>query len=174
MASFNTDYNIVLPTRELEASYNAYIVELGDEERYPFVMDFEQQPFQSLITRLQDLASGKVVPEGAVVNHTYWLVEQEELVGVGNVRPKLNPAIARIGGHIGFGIRPRYRNQGLGSYFLAQLVEKAREHGVSPIHLHCHASNTASSKVIESVGGELESHIEDAHQGVIRRYVVHA
>ena len=97
---------IILPHADYEQSYCDYIEELGKEERYPFVMDFPHLPFADVIQRLEGLSKGINVPNGAVANITYWLVEEGELVGVANVRPQLTPAIAAMGGHIGVGGRP--------------------------------------------------------------------
>jgi hypothetical protein len=51
-------FELILPRLEYEPSYGAYIRELGDEERYPFPLDFEHGDFAALLMRLDDLATG--------------------------------------------------------------------------------------------------------------------
>jgi hypothetical protein len=73
---------LVRPSTKYESSYRAYIVELGDEERYPFPLDFDHKDFPALLRRLNDFEAGRNLPEGYVPSSTYWLVEHGELVGV--------------------------------------------------------------------------------------------
>ncbi len=164
---------LVRPSPQYEASYNDYIVELGEEERYPFPMDFDHTDFQALLEKLDDFSSGRNVPNGYVPATTYWLVEEGELIGVSNLRHHLNERIRESGGHIGLGIRPSYRGQGLGVRLLELTIEKARELKIEEIHIHCHKSNEASSRMIKSVGASLHSEIAEVGSSeVVQRYVL--
>ena len=77
---------LVLPDTEYEASYSEYIQELGDEERYPFPLDFDHSDFPELIARLDKFRRGDDLPEGFVPATTYWLVDGGEILGVSNQR----------------------------------------------------------------------------------------
>jgi len=77
---------LVLPDLAYERSYGAYILELGEEERYPFPLDFEHKDFLALIKRLSDFANGSTFLRGLYRASTYWLVENGELIGVSNLR----------------------------------------------------------------------------------------
>lgn len=161
----------IKPSISYERSYCAYIEELGEEERYPFVMDFPHQPFAQLIERLADIEAGRSLPSGAVANLTYWLVKERELIGVANLRPKLNDAIAHVGGHIGLGIRPSFRRQGYSQQLLNAVLEQAKIQGMSQLSVHCHANNTASNAMIMRCGGVLESAV-DANGERVNRYTI--
>nr|WP_258807969.1 GNAT family N-acetyltransferase [Pseudidiomarina sp. CB1] len=77
----------------------------------------------------------------------------------------------RAGGHIGLGIRPSYRGQGLGKFLLSLTLEKAQQMGIKDIHIHCEKTNPASAAMIIANGGKLHSEITDAaHESVIQRY----
>ncbi len=166
---------LILPRLEYELSYGAYIRELGDEERYPFPLDFEHRDFAALLRRLDDFANGVSLPEGFVPSSTYWLVEGGELIGVSNLRHYLNDRISHHGGHIGLGVRPSYRGRGLGSVLLSFTIQEARKKGIAPIHIHCHKSNTASAKMIARNGGVLDSEVADkGSTEIIQRYYVAA
>jgi len=166
---------LILPRREYESSYGAYIRELGDEERYPFPLDFDHREFDLLLRRLGDFANGVNLPEGIVPSSTYWLVDGGELIGVSNLRHHLNDRIRHHGGHIGLGIRPSYRARGLGNMLLSLTIQEARKKGVTPIHIHCHKSNTASARMIVRNGGILDSEVADeGSTEIIQRYCVAA
>lgn len=164
---------LVLPGAEYEQSYHEYIEELGDEERYPFPLDFDHLDFAALLAKLERFRQGIDLPDGFVPATTYWLVDGCELVGVSNLRHNLNERIRYAGGHIGLGIRPARRGKALGSMLMELTLEKAAERGINPVHIHCHKHNEPSARMIISNGGILESEISDEGE-VVQRYVVNA
>ena len=167
--------SFVQPHVAYEASYVAYIRELGDAERYPFPLDFEHDDFPALLKRLEDCASGVNLPEGFVPSSTYWLIEDGEIVGVSNLRHYLNDRIREYGGHIGLGIRPSCQGRGLGTRLLALTIEAARRRGIGEIHVHCNKDNPASAGMIVANGGMLDSEIEHGDPvEVIQRYIIAA
>jgi len=163
---------LILPTTELENSYRGYIHELGDEERYPFPLDFEHNDFSAMLKRIEDFKTGLDIPKGFVQSSTYWLVDNNEIISCTNIRHCLNERIEHCGGHIGLGIRPLYRGKGLGNLLLKRSIEKAAELGIKPLHIHCHTNNIASCRMIESCGGELSSSVTVGNEE-INRYLVH-
>ena len=164
---------LILPAMEYESSYRGYIRELGEEERYPFPLDFDDSDFSRLLMKLDDFRKGIDLPEGFVPASTYWLVEGNELLGVSSLRHCLNERIRHAGGHIGLGIRPAWRGRGLGSLLLKLTLEKAFENGIRPVHVHCHKHNEPSARMIRANGGILESEII-AGEETVQRYVVSA
>ena len=166
---------LVVPSPEYEQSYRDYIVELGDEERYPFQLDLEHHDFGALLDRLDQFFKGSNIPAGYVQTSTYWLVDGKELIGVSSLRHHLNDAIAECGGHIGLGIRPSRRGLGLGNTLMALTIREARTLGIGDIHVHCHEGNEASERMIVSNGGVLRSQLTLRDAAVtVQRYVVSA
>lgn len=165
--------SLLTPRAALEASYRAYIAELGEEERYPFPLDYPHDDFPALLRRLADLERGIGVPEGAEASSTFWLVDGDELVGVSNLRHALNDRLRERGGHIGLGIRPSRRGQGLGTTLLRLTLARARSRGIVQAHVHCHAHNAASAGMIRACGGVLDSEAGDG-AGRIQRFIVPA
>lgn len=164
---------LILPSLAYEQSYDHYIVELGDEERYPFPLDFDYRPFGALLQRLQDFAEGNNIPDGYVPSSTFWLVEGGEILGVSNLRHRLNQRIRKCGGHIGLGIRPSYRGRGLSHVLMALTIQEARKRGISALHLHCHKDNEASARMILRNGGLLDSEIDDGQPAkTVLRFIV--
>lgn len=162
---------LVSPDARYEQSYRSYIEELGDEERYPFPLDFEHGDFGELLLKLQRFEQGIDIPDGFVPSTTYWLVENDELLGVSNLRHHLNERIRRAGGHIGLGIRPSRWGEGLGNILLKLTLERAFARGLDPVHIHCHKANLASVRMIVANGGTLDSEIREAGD-VVQRYLV--
>ncbi len=66
---------LIQPNLEYEASYRAYLLEVGDEERYPFPLDFDHSDFSSLLDRLDDFQAGRNLPAGYVASSTFWFME---------------------------------------------------------------------------------------------------
>src|SRR5690554_1653524 len=164
-------HQLVLPSATYEVSYRNYIHELGDEERYPFPLDFDHSDFAAMLQKLDDFQQGVNLPEGFVPSSTYWLVRGEELIGVTNIRHYLNDRIRHAGGHIGLGIRPSARGKGMGNLLMQLSIEKAQALGANPVHIHCYKDNLASAHAIMRNGGELESEITDGDK-VVQRYLV--
>ena len=161
---------LVKPHLRFKESYNNYINELADEERYPLTMDFDHTNFDSFLNKLKEYENGESLQEGHVANITYWLVEGSEIIGVSNLRPKLNEQIQYCGGHIGLGIRPSKRRNDFGSKLLELTIQEAWKLGLTELHIHCYKSNLASAKVIQANNGRLHSEI-DVDQ-LVQRYVV--
>lgn len=163
---------LILPGPAYESSYRSYIEELGDEERYPFPLDFDHSDFAQLLARLEEFRTGVNIPEGYVPSTTYWLVQGDELLGVSNLRHHLNDRIRHAGGHIGLGIRPSQRGRGLGTALLQLTIAEAVSRGITEIHVHCHKHNTPSARMIVASGGVLDSELSLDSGEEVQRYVV--
>lgn len=107
--------------------------------------------------------------------HYFWLVDEEKKRFVGEIciRRRLNAALERCGGHIGYGIRPGEWNRGFGTLMLSMALEKARAIGLTDVLITCNDDNAASAKVMEKNGLRLADIIENKSEGNIvriRRY----
>jgi predicted acetyltransferase len=134
-------------------------------------MDFDFSDFERMLEKINDFSVGVNIPAGYVQSSTLWLVNSGELIGVTNIRHKLNKEIEHCGGHIGLGIRPSYRSKGHGTQLMKWSIEKLVGIGVSSIHIHCYKDNIASAKAIESNGGELMSELA-IESRIVQRYLV--
>ena len=108
---------LIRPNANLRDSCCALIAEFvaNGDALVPFTLSFDHTDFDKFLTKLDDCYRGVGIPNGFVPHSTFWLVRGgTEVVGVSNIRHTLTPALLREGGHIGYGIRPAYRRQGLG------------------------------------------------------------
>jgi len=161
---------LIKPHVRFKQSYNDYMNELADEERYPLTLDFDHTDFDKFLNKLEQYEKGQFLQEGHVANITYWLVDDHEIIGVSNLRLQLNAQIQHCGGHIGLGIRPSRRRQNFGTKLLELTIQEAWELGLTQLHIHCYKSNLASAKVIQANNGCLDSEL--MLDQVIQRYVL--
>jgi predicted acetyltransferase len=98
-------------------------------------------------------------PAGWVSGTTWWWVEGREYLGRIDLRHRLTDHLRRVGGHVGYTVRPSARRQGHATAMLAAVLPHARAMGISPVLVTCDVDNVASRRVIEANGGELEDEL---------------
>lgn len=138
----------------------------------PYVLKLPTENFPELVKLLKYRARGIGIAETFVPNETFWLVRDDcEVVGVSNLRLRLNESLEKNGGHIGIGIRPSLRGKGFATLLLAETLKKARERGIFKVLVTCAQSNIASAKVILKNGGVLQvDSLLDEEGEIINRY----
>ncbi|MGY2067930.1 GNAT family N-acetyltransferase [Blastococcus sp. SYSU DS0619] len=104
------------------------------------------------------------------VGCTYrWIVAGQRVLGGVALRHRLDAVLLHAGGHVGYGIRPSARGQGLATWALGRMLEHARTLGLDRVLLVCGEDNTASARTIERSGGVLED-VRPTPAGLARRY----
>ncbi|MCU6713020.1 GNAT family N-acetyltransferase [Paenibacillus sp. J5C_2022] len=126
--------------------------------------------FDSLLVQLRTLRDKPQIDEKTVNSSTFWLLQDDtSIVGVVNIRHRLNKYLLEIGGHIGYGIRPSERRKGYATEMLRLSLLKAGELGLTNVLVTCDKDNLGSAKTIKNNGGVLDS--EAIVDGVkIQRY----
>jgi predicted acetyltransferase len=163
----------VIPSAPHKDSYRALVAEFAarGEPLIPFPLSFPHENFEAFLAQLAGCARGIGIPEGFVPHSTFWLVRGAEVVGVSNLRHELNDRLRVEGGHIGYGIRPTARGQGLGKAILRLTLLEAARRGIGRVLLTCARNNTASAAVIAANGGALESEaFVEARGEVVQRW----
>ncbi|WP_078891333.1 GNAT family N-acetyltransferase [Streptomyces sp. NRRL S-350] len=82
-------------------------------------------------------------------------VEGGEVLGRLAIRHRLTPRPARVGGHIGYDVRPSAHRRGHATAMLAAALPVAAALGIAEALLTFDETNTASRRVIEANGGRL-------------------
>lgn len=108
---------------------------------------------------------GAYLPEGHVPETVLWLIDNGEFVGKINIRHKLTEGLMKLGGHMGYDIRPSKRGKGYGKKMLELALQEAKKLGIENVLITCNFDNIPSKKVIEANGGLLED-----QQGTKLRY----
>lgn len=151
---------LLAPSVAYEASYGGLIEEFvaSGEDLIPFSLNYPHEDFAALVRRLRGHSLGRELQAGFVPNSTFWLVdERDEVVGVSNLRHRLTDALRRLGGHIGYGVRPSQRRKGHATALLRLTLLEAGALGIRRVLLTCDRHNEASLRTIRNNGGVLES-----------------
>ena len=161
-----TSMQLVRPSAHYKDSYLAAMKEFRAEGRKTD-FDFAQAEtdFATFVQELNERPDGKHLPAGFVPESIYWLVDGEEYIGRLSIRHKLNDHLLKIGGHIGYDIRPSKRSRGYGTAILRLGLPKAKELHVERALLTCNENNVASLKIIRKAGGVLESKAPNPEAG---------
>ena len=168
------EYHLITPQYDMEAAYRALLDDFrtAGEDPAPWVLDLPSDNFAALVDELRSDSAGAGGYSEPVPHSTFWLVDQDRnLLGVVNLRHRLNDRLRDHGGHIGYGVRPSARRRGAATRMLALTLAEARHRGLQRVLLTCQWDNTGSIRVIERNGGVLDSESESADgHGVLRRY----
>ncbi|RRR98574.1 GNAT family N-acetyltransferase [Glycomyces terrestris] len=166
---------LIDPTPRLAASFTEALHEFtaADPEVAHswtgMVIDRFQRPGTDWVAEYiaAELGWRTAAPDGFVPVTTLWWAEGDTYLGRISIRHRLNEHLARIGGHIGYDVRPSARRRGHSTAMLAAALPHAAALGIDRALVTCDASNTASRKVIERNGGVLED-----QRGTTLRYLV--
>lgn len=126
--------------------------------------------FDGFLKRLKDESLDTNIKPGHVPETTYWIIDKDGFVGRISLRHVLNDNLLKIGGHIGYDIRPSKRGFGYGERALELVLPKARAMGLDRVLITYDNMNMVSRKIIEANGGVLEDEIpaENGNPGKLK------
>ncbi len=113
------------------------------------------------------------VPEGRVPATQYIFVREEDnqIVGMLQIRHYFNAYLEKYGGHIGYSVAPSERRRGYASQMLKQALPKCKELGIDKVLITCIADNIGSRKTILANGGVYESTVYEPDEKIhLERY----
>ena len=115
-------------------------------------------------------SSEETVAEGWVPSTTLLAYNKENtLVGMIDIRHKLNDYLLEFGGHVGYSVRPTARRQGVATQMLTQTLKICRQLGIKKRLVTCDKTNIASAATIIKCGGILENEVFEG-DALIQRY----
>jgi predicted acetyltransferase len=118
----------------------------------------EPAEFESYVARVRaEELEDPSRPPGMVPQTTLWWVEGDKYLGRLSIRHRLTDHLLRLGGHIGYEVRPTARRQGHATAMLKASLPHARRLGIDPALVTCDDTNIASKLVIEHNGGQFEN-----------------
>ena len=127
-----------------------------------------------IIQRMKDNRDKTKLKPTYVPSYDYFAVDDDKFIGVIHIRVSLTPALLNYGGHIGYGVNPKYWQQGYGTQILKLGLEKSKELiKEDRILVTCDDDNIGSYKIIEKNGGILENKVTNEDSGetfLTRRY----
>ena len=122
--------------------------------------------YYDLLSKMK--AGGYPMPDRVPMD-SYFIESNGRILGELSIRRGLSPQTEHVGGHIGYKVRPSYRNLGVATAALRLALQKLAAMGIDRALVTCDSNNIASARVIEKCGGIRTS---DAARvdGVERRY----
>jgi len=150
------------PGKEYEKSFKKYVLSYKDAGNSFYFDKYKKalENFNEYIKDLQDISKGINVPEDWVPTSTFWLIDNNEVVGVTRVRHQE----VETAGHIGYDISPGNRNKGYGTKILKLALDEALKLGIKEAIVTCSTENSASKKIIEKNNGKLLGTIFDEEE----------
>jgi predicted acetyltransferase len=135
----------------------------------PGEIDGIEADFAGFLAELTRQTGDVQLPDGTLIPRVpqdiCWLVDGRTFIGETGIRYRLNDWLIRIGGHVGYGIRPSFQRKGHGKLILKLALDRLRAAGVERALVTCYDHNVGSAKVIEANGGVLEDIIDDPRGG---------
>lgn len=162
---------LVVPSKEYQKSFKNYTLAYRDIKDEHYFKKYEKalEDFQEYLNDLSRNSNGIDLPQGDVITSTFWLIDNEEVVGVVRIRHEE----VESAGHIGYDISPNYRNKGYGKQILKLALEEAAKIGLQEVVLTCNIDNIASRKIIEINNGKLMGTIYDREDNeYLYKYVI--
>ncbi|GAA0730240.1 GNAT family N-acetyltransferase [Clostridium malenominatum] len=141
------------PNKEYQKSFEEYVQSYknSDENFYYNFYKKALENFNEYLNDLDNYSKGIELPLGWVITSSFWLIDNNEVVGV--IRIRHQDVLAD--GHIGYDISPYHRKRGYGTQILKLALVEAEKIGIKEAMVTCNIDNIQSKKIIEKNNGKL-------------------
>ena len=164
---------LVLPTsedKEKLMDYKREFIENGDSLDGTANLA-NAKTFEEWYSKFCDNLNEETVREGLVPATTYMAVSinDDHLIGMIDIRHRLNDYLLNFGGNIGYSIRKSERKQGYATEMLSLALKECLKLNIKKVLITCDKDNIASAKTIKNNHGELENEVEEGNE-ITQRY----
>lgn len=151
---------LVLPTKKYENSYYELIDSAKKYYEYEQLGNArlkDNETFRDMLKRLSKRRRGININENDVASEVYFIINNEDIVGIVDLRQRLNKNYFTRLGHVTIFIKREERNKGYATEALKLVKKKYAQKYVTNILISCYTDNYAFKRVIEKNGGVLKS-----------------
>jgi predicted acetyltransferase len=127
------------------------------------------QSFSNFVQMLANHEKSIDLPEGFVPSTTFYAFINDEIVARLSLRHTLNDFLNNFGGHIGYGVLPEWRRQGIATKILEMTLPHCKNLGLAKVLITCDEDNIGSAKTIEKNGGVFENHFDPGDGRPLKR-----
>jgi predicted acetyltransferase len=125
------------------------------------------------LIKIENDLNYKNIELNRVPANTYFAIRESDnkIVGMINVRHKLDEKLLKKGGHIGYGVRPTERRKGYATEILSLGLKRCKELKIENVLVTCDKDNIGSVKTKKKNKGILENELIDKKKKkIIQRY----
>ncbi|MBU5677675.1 GNAT family N-acetyltransferase [Alkaliphilus sp. MSJ-5] len=164
---------LVLPTPEYKEELMEYKREfIENEDSMDGTAGLRTaKTFKDWYSVICDNLKEETVRDGLVPSTTYMAISTNDgrLIGMIDIRHRLNDYLLNFGGHIGYSIRKSERKQGYATEMLALGLTECVKLNIKKVLITCDKDNVTSAKTIINNGAKLENEIPEGN-GITQRY----
>ena len=162
---------LIKPTIELKQKALEYRQAHFDNDEHTIEGDNgfdEAETYEDWLVHLERVEAGN--HEYLLPSSTYFAMLDGKIVGVVDVRHKLNDFLLKAGGHIGYSVHPLERRKGYATKILSLALEKCSNLGIDNALVTCNKENVGSQKTILNNAGVLENEYVCENGNITLRY----
>ncbi len=114
----------------------------------------EKLDYNAVLKVVKDYSKGKIFDYDVDYFESsdfYFIFDDEDLIGMGEIRHNLKPLGTQTIGHIACGIRPSKRKQGYALKSVASMIDKIKEDGIDEVIVCHYSENNITPKIIEKL-----------------------
>lgn len=154
-----SDFRLVMPVSEAKHSFLEGLKGIPEKsEKLAWIylgdsadINIPEQNFPDYAMKL--LERQAYPSEGFVCDTVYWAFFKDKMIGRISIRHELNDFLKQVGGHIGYIVHPNWRNKGVASWMLSEILKTDRAKSIGRLLLTCDEDNIASERTILKNGG---------------------
>ena len=166
---------LVFPTEEYREQVMEYLQEHLDNNELEMhgVGGLDRiKDFDKWLQKIRNDLSEETIEKGRVPATLFLAIRKEDnkIVGMIQIRHKLNEKLLQGAGHIGDGVRPSERRKGYATEMIKLALEECKKLGISRVLMGCYKDNIGSRKSIINNAGVLESEIQTEDGRIDQKY----